>query len=138
VKGASREELLWRDEQLRNADLDVDEPFRRSIERSRRLTEDHAARCVFSDNNTKRRIGRLQELMEFLFRPAAELTDEELGFRIELLEDRGKSARYLASLLRIYTPGVWYELSCDYLKRFVVPSWKTFKKSKARKKEKRG
>ena len=128
----SREELLWRDEQLQNTSLDIDEPQRRSVERSVRVIEANASFLVFRDKNTKRALGRLRELMEFLFCPAPKLTSEELEFRNELM------AEYrLPSLLRIYKLGVWYEQFCVYLRDFVVPKWKLFKKSRTQKGKKR-
>jgi hypothetical protein len=113
----SREELLWEDERLRNADKDVDENHRRSIERTRRRTPDDAARLVFGGENTKR--SRLDSLMEFLLCPAAELTSEQLKFRNQLMTDYR-----LASLLRVYTRDVWYEQFCFELRQYVVSRWK--------------
>jgi len=119
-----REELLLRDEQLRNADRDIDPAQRKSIEDGVRITRNRAGQLAFNDNHLDRAGQRLDVLMNFLRYPATKLTDEELKFRIELLEDRGKSARYLASLLRIYTPGVWYDRFSDYLRQYVVERWK--------------
>ena len=112
----SREELLWEDERLRNADKDVDENHRRSIERSRRRTPDDATRLVFGGENTKRL--QLDSLMEFLLCPATELTSEQLEFRNQLMTDYR-----LASLLRVYTPDVWYEQFCFELRQYVVSRW---------------
>ena len=135
----SREELVWEDERLRNADKDVDENHRRGIERDRRLTEEHAARLVFDENKTdaERVIGRLGGLMEFLLCPAAELASNDLKF----LEFRNKlMADYrLASLLRIYTPDVWYGQWCYELREHVVSRWEesSVKKSWEQRREKR-
>ena len=135
----SREELVWEDERLRNADKDVDENHRRGIERDRRLTEEHAARLVFDENKTdaERVIERLRGLMEFLFCPADELASKDLKF----LKFRNKlMANYvLASLLRIYTPGVWYGQWCYELREHVVSRWEesSVKKSWEQRREKR-
>lgn len=121
----SSQELLWRAQQLQNASADIDEPLRCFVENSSRITEDQAAQEVFDDKHTKRAPGRLRELVKFLLQPTSELTPKSIEFRNELM------AEYrLPSLLRIYKSGVWYEQFCVYLKEFVVPKWKNFKKTK--------
>ena len=64
---------------------------------------------------------QLDALITFLREPAeaaGKLTDAQLEFRNELMGDYR-----FASLLRIYTPGVWYERFCEYLRVFVWPKW---------------
>jgi hypothetical protein len=116
VSKLSRQELLWEDERLRNVDKNVDENHRRSIERSRRRTPNDAAQLVFGGENAKR--SQLDSLIKFLLCPAAELTSEQLEFRNQLLADYR-----LASLLRTYTPDVWYEQFCFELRQYLVPRW---------------
>jgi hypothetical protein len=119
-----REELLLRDEQLRNADRDIDQEHRKFFQRGERITKIRAGQRAFDEAHLERAGQRLDVLMEFLLQPSAELTDEELEFHIELLEQRDMSACYLASLLRIYAQdGAWYDRSADYLGQCVVKKW---------------
>jgi hypothetical protein len=132
---SDRQELLWRAEQLQNAGADVDEPQRRYIQNSPRVTEETAAKVVTGDKNSRDALRRLRELVEFLFRRTDELTIQELEFRNELMADYR-----LASLLRIFQPDVWHALFCVYLRDFVFPRWNlsSVKKARARKRGKAG
>jgi hypothetical protein len=129
-KESDSQELLWRAEQLQNAGADLDEPQRISVQKTPLVTEETAAERVTGDKNAGDALWRLRKLMEFLFQPLDELTNEELEFRNELMADDR-----LASLLRIYQPGVWYLSFCDYLRDKVLPKWdsSSVKKSRARK-----
>lgn len=124
--------MLWRAEQLQNAGADLDEPQRRSIQKWR-VTEEQAAERVTGDKNEEHAKQRLHGLMEFLFQRPDELTDEELEVRNGLMADER-----LASLLRIYQPGVWYLPFCDYLREYVLPKFNPVKRSRARKKGNKG
>jgi hypothetical protein len=130
VKHSEKQEqrLLLKAEYLQNRDKDVDKNHRDSIERSERLIEEDAARLVFNDYDTdaERVIERLRSLVEFLLCPAAELASID----VEFLEFRnGLMADYrLASLLRIYTSGIWYGQWCHELRQYVVSRWEDFKR----------
>jgi hypothetical protein len=124
---SDKEELLWRAEQLQNASADIDEPLRRYIEKSRRVTKDHAAWLVTGDEDRGDAVRRFDELIKFLLQPADKLTVEELGLRNELLEEYR-----LPSLVRIYKPDALYEQFCAYLKQYVWPKWNSSSVKKSR------
>jgi len=130
-----REELLLLDEQLRNADRNIDQEYRKFIERGEIVTRNEAGQRAFKADHLERAGHELDFLMEFLLQPAAELTDEELKSRIEMLKKGDMSAHYLASLLRIYTPGVLYDRFADELRLRAVDKWEgsSIKKSREQK-----
>jgi len=126
-----RERLLLEAEYLENRGKDVDVEHRRLVERSRRLIEEDAARLVFNDYTTDADdvVERLRIFLELLLCPAAQLASLDLEF----LEFRNKftadyQANYrLASLLRIYTPGVYHEQWCHELREYVGSKWEASK-----------
>jgi hypothetical protein len=126
-KRSDKEELLWRAQQLQNASADIDGPLLRYIEKSRRVTKDHAAWLVTGDEDRGDALRRFDTLMDFLLQPADELTLEELERRNELMKEYR-----LPSLLRIYKPDVLYEQFCAYLREYVWPKWDASSVKKSR------
>jgi hypothetical protein len=124
-----KQRLLLQAEYLENRDRDVDEKHRAAIERGGLWTQEDAARWVFNDHTTDadRVIERLRILLEFLLFPRAELASVDFEF-LEFRNQLYPPVNYqLASLLRIYTPGVWHAQWYDELGRYVGSKWEEAK-----------
>lgn len=140
-RSPEEQEAIWENERLRNREKHIDEPLRRYVEDSPRLTPARAAEIVVGNDrhgqftfgighslhpaeavtgNVRHPLQRSSDLMEFLLQSAELMTPEELKVHNEFL-----AAHYLlACLLRIYEHGVWHERFCFYLRDFVWPRWK--------------